>query len=301
MKNLIKGLVAASINSSSSAANEPSAAKAMIVAMMHSEKRHTRRPCTHLLRFLCMFENFSLAVDAFKRVFESSPTYRQRPRMNGVFFNMQPRGKKLSSVKGQTKSFSLFPVICNVPRTSDRTAEGEGNLNSTPGFFMQPTYLPICCLRCSEGNSVLWVVWTAVHSPGVNFAHFLDICSQRPGACLTFKLVSPSNMTVEMKASTPPAGCNRIKSAGNAESSGTRTMSPTKISDQATSSKVSGWDEDDLQQRCLFSASSSRFRLMSSYKSFRAVQNSTAMNGKILLFQFFGDQGQTTRHAMKRK
>mmetsp|Transcript_41410 Transcript_41410/g.119193 ORF Transcript_41410/g.119193 Transcript_41410/m.119193 type:complete len:306 (+) Transcript_41410:2939-3856(+) len=124
------------------------------------------------------------------------------------------------------------------------------------------------------------------------------------GAWRFLRLVSPSNITVEINASPSPAGCASKRSAGKARSSGIKTTSPHNISAQLTSSNASSlllWERFRRMHRCEFSAASSRRRLVSSNKSLSAVQISTATKGNTLLFQFFGDQGKSTSTAMMRK
>mmetsp|Transcript_103394 Transcript_103394/g.277903 ORF Transcript_103394/g.277903 Transcript_103394/m.277903 type:complete len:202 (-) Transcript_103394:215-820(-) len=124
------------------------------------------------------------------------------------------------------------------------------------------------------------------------------------GALRSFRLVSPSSITVDMKHSEPPAGCSRRVSAGKASSFSMNRTSPTSTSFHVTSSKRSLSPFLPFTRRRTaweFSALSSRRLRRSSYRSLHAVHSSTRKNGPSLLCHVFGDHGKTTITQMKRK
>jgi len=77
-------------------------------------------------------------------------------------------------------------------------------------------------------------------------------------------------------------------------------MSPQSTSQHRTCTNCLDW-KSHRQHLRKFSASSSRLRLMSSYKSFKAVHNRTPAKGRTVLDHWMGEKSKQTRTDMHKK
>mmetsp|Transcript_30248 Transcript_30248/g.64361 ORF Transcript_30248/g.64361 Transcript_30248/m.64361 type:complete len:217 (+) Transcript_30248:693-1343(+) len=115
----------------------------------------------------------------------------------------------------------------------------------------------------------------------------------------SFKLVSPSKFTVEMKACPSLARISNT-SAGMASSARLNKMSPQRTSLHLT---WMNWFRAQLYliTKRLFSASSSLFRRLSSQRSLNAVQRITTQKGTTVVAGMIGESSCKTNMETKRK
>mmetsp|Transcript_10683 Transcript_10683/g.29684 ORF Transcript_10683/g.29684 Transcript_10683/m.29684 type:complete len:242 (-) Transcript_10683:479-1204(-) len=234
-------------------------------------------PRTILFRCLCMFEDLMLASVALRRVLVSSPTYTATHTTHGVFFNMQPRGRKFTSPPGylsgpsRTSAFTSLIVGSGALSKIDKPPPTIFFVNASASFSSS-----VALARVTAKADRSDVALEMPCSP--------SMCTlpKTTGARFSFRFVSPSKFAVEMKASWPPAARSRMRSAGKVESQETYSKSPHKTSFHMTSIHVRFlWSYRNV---CLvFSFLSSRRRCKSSKRSFKAVHARTDMKGKTLL------------------
>mmetsp|Transcript_2505 Transcript_2505/g.6741 ORF Transcript_2505/g.6741 Transcript_2505/m.6741 type:complete len:262 (-) Transcript_2505:231-1016(-) len=199
-----------------------------------------------------------------------------------------------SSVKSRPTSSNTVPAVAVVSRMRVRgvMVVMRSLRPSAPSSTPLGSAAHVSASACIVSHLPLWL------------PHSRLIASKTLGALRSFRLVSPSSITVDMKHSVPPAGCSRRVSAGNGSSFMMNSTSPTSTLFHVMSSNLSWAPFFPLTRRRTtweFSALSSRRLRRSSYMSLHAVHSSTRKNGPSLLCHVFGDHGKTTITQMKRK